>query len=231
MHTRKLFTTISAVCLTAATLAGCGSSSTNGVESKSPAEIVSAAQKAAEEAKSVHVTGSVSSAGTKLAINLKILQGTGAEGTISEGPLSFDLIRVGDSVYLKGSAAFYEHFAGGEAAKLLQGRWLKAPATRGEFAPLGSLTDIPQLLTTVIGQHGSLQKRGTSTVDGKKVVAVRDANTGGVLYVATTGKPYPIQLTKTGGTGGKVTFESWGAPVSIAAPSDSIDIEKLKAGA
>lgn len=230
MHTRKLFPIISAACLTAG-LAACGGSSTNGIESQSPTQIVATAQKAAESAKSVRVTGTVSDSGTKLSLDLKILHGTGAEGKISEGPLSFELVRIGDSVYIKGSPAFYEHFAGSEAAKLLQGRWLKAPATSGEFATLGTLTDMSKLLSSVLGQHGSLQKGGTSTIEGKQVIAVKDASKGGVLYVATKGKPYPIQLSKAGSTGGKVTLTDWGAPVSITAPSNSIDIEKLKAGA
>lgn len=231
MNTRKLLIAISAVCLTAATLASCGGSSTNGVESKSPAEIIAAAQKAAEGSKSVRIAGSVSSGGTQLKLDLHIEQGVGAKGTISEGPLSFELVRVGSSVYIKGSAAFYEHFAGAEAAKLLQGKWLQAPANSGEFATLGSLTNMHQLLSTVLGEHGSLAKGGTSTVDGKKVVAVKDESKGGVLYVATVGKPYPIQISKSGGSGGKVTFDQWNAPVSVTAPSNAINIEKLKAGA
>lgn len=125
MHTRKLLTTLMATVLAGGGIAACGGSSTNGVESKSPTEIISAAQKAAESAKSVKVAGSVSSAGTALTLNLQIAQGRGAKGTISEGPLSFELIRMGSSVYIKGSAAFYEHFAGSEAAKLLQGKWLQ----------------------------------------------------------------------------------------------------------
>jgi hypothetical protein len=231
MHTRKLLITPVAIAILAMALAGCGSSSTNGVESKSPTEIISAAQKAAESAKSVRVAGSVSNAGTKLAINLQIVQGKGAKGTISEGPLSFELIRVGSKVYIKGSASFYQHFAGSEAAKLLEGRWLQAPATTGEFATLGSLTNMHQLLGTILGQQGSLSKGGTSRLDGKRVVAVKDKAKGGVLYVATTGKPYPIQISKSGSGGGKVTFDEWDAPVKIAAPASSINIEKLKAGA
>ena len=231
MRVRRLLGTLPAIVLAAGAIAGCGSSSTNGVESKSATEIISAAQKAAEGAKSVRVAGSVSSAGTQLSLNLQIAQGKGAKGSISEGPLSFELIRLGGTVYIKGSAAFYEHFAGSEAAKLLQGRWLQAPATSGEFAELGNLTNMSQLLSTVLGQSGSLAKAGTSTVDGKKVVAVKDTSKGGVLYVATTGKPYPIQISKSGSTGGKVTFDEWDAPVTIAAPSGAINITKLKSGA
>lgn len=105
-----------------------------------------------------------------------------------------------------------------------------APATSGEFAQLGSLTNMSQLLGTVLGQHGSLSKTGTSTVSGKKVVGVKDTSKGGVLYVATTGKPYPVQISKTGSTGGTVTFDDWNAPLTITAPSGAINIEKLKSG-
>lgn len=231
MRIRGPLTALSAAVLAVGAIAGCGGSSTNGVESKSPAEIVSAAQKAANSAKSVRVDGSVSTAGTQLTLDLQIAEGKGAKGSISEGPLSFELIRLGDSVYIKGSAAFYEHFAGSEAAKLLEGKWLQAPATSGEFATLGNLTDMSQLLSTVLGQHGSLAKGGTSTVEGKKVVAVKDTSKGGVLYVATTGKPYPIQISKSGSTGGKVTFSEWDAPVTITAPTGAINISKLKSGA
>lgn len=229
MHTRKLHITLLLTALATAVLAGCGGgSSTNGVESKSPTGILEAAKKAAEGASSVHVAGSVENAGTLLTLDLTIQQGKGAKGTISEGPLSFELIKVGDSVYIKGSSAFYSHFAGGEAAKLLQGKWLQAPASSGEFQTLGGLTDMHALLSTVLGEKGTLAKGGTSTVAGHKVIAVKDTTKGGVLYVATTGKPYPIQIAKNGSGGGKVNFEDWDAAVSISAPRNAVNIEKLK---
>jgi hypothetical protein len=229
MHIRKLQATLLAATLLATAVAGCGGSSTNGVESKSPAKIIEAAQNAAASAKSVRVRGSVASAGTQLSLNLQIEQGKGAKGTIAEGPLSFELIRVGETVYIKGSEAFYAHFAGAEAAKLLQGKWLQAPASSGEFETLGNLTDMRSLIGTVLGQHGNLQKGATTTVSGEKAVAVKDLTKDATLYVATSGKPYPIRIAKSGSGGGTVNFEGWNANVSISPPSHSINIERLKA--
>jgi hypothetical protein len=231
MHTRKLHITLAVAISAAAALAGCGGSSSNGVESKSPKQIVAAAQKAAEGAKSVHVTGLVNSSGTKLALDLHLVQGTGAKGTISQGPLSFELVQVGGNVYIKGSAAFYEHFAGGEAARLLKGKWLKAPAGAAQFASLVSLANVHRLFTSALGPLATFSKGGTTTIKGQKVVSVKDDFKGGSLYVATTGKPYPVEIARSGSSGGKVDFEEWGAPVTISAPSNSIDITKLKAGA
>jgi hypothetical protein len=229
MGTRKLQIAVLAAIFLVTVTAGCGGgSSTNGVESKSATEIVEAAQKAAESAKSVRVHGSIASAGRQLSLDLEILQGKGAKGTIAEGPLSFQLIRVGESIYIKGSEAFYSHFAGSEAAKLLQGKWLQAPANSSEFQTLGSLTDMHSLIDAVLGTHGNLEKGGNSTISGQKVVAVKDIAKGGTLYVATTGKPYPIQIASSGGGGGAVNFEDWDASVSISPPSNSVNIEKLR---
>jgi hypothetical protein len=233
MHNRKHLTILPAVAIAAAAIAGCGSS-TNGVESKSPKEIVSEAQKAAEGARSVRVTGSVASAAAPLSLDLQIKQSVGAKGKISEGPLSFELVRVGENVYIKGSSQFYKHFGGTEAAKLLQGKWLKAPAGSGEFRTLGGLTDIHALFDTLLAEErgASLARGATSTVNGQKVVAVQNKSKGGVLYVATTGKPFPIRVSKSGGTGGTVTFSDWNAPGTISAPaaSETIDISKLRSG-
>lgn len=231
MHTRKSHTTLAAAMSVAIAVAGCGGSSSNGVESKSPKQIVATAQKAAEDAKSVHVTGLVNSTGAKLALDLHIVRGEGAKGSISEGPLSFQLVQVGGNVYIKGSEAFYKRFAGGEAARLLQGRWLKAPATAAEFAPLVSLANMHKLFTSALGPVATFSKGSTTTIRGQKVVSVKDNFKGGYLYVATTGKPYPIEIARTGANGGKVDFEEWDAPVSLTPPANSIDITKLKAGA
>jgi hypothetical protein len=231
MYTRKLHITLAAAISIAVALAGCGGSSSNGVESKSPKQIVAAAQKAAEEAKSVHVTGLVNTTGGKLSLDLHLTRGMGAKGSISQGPLSFQLVQVGENVYIKGGAAFYEHFAGSEAARLLQGKWLKAPASTAQFASLTSLANMHRLFTSALGPVATFSKAGTTTINGQKVVAVTDNFKGGHLYVATTGKPYPVQISRSGSSGGKVEFGEWAAPVSITAPSNAIDISKLKTGA
>jgi hypothetical protein len=217
-----------AILLAAAALAGCGGASGNGVESKSASEILSESLKAAESAKSVHLAGSVTSSGTKVGLNLQVLRGTGAKGTISQGALSLDLIRVGGDLYIKGNSGFFEHFGGAEAEKLFHGKWLKAPVAGSELESLGDLTDMHALLASLTKEHGTLAKGSTSTIEGTKVISVRDTQKGGTLYVATTGKPYPIQLAKAGG--GKVTFDRWDEALSISAPpaSETIDLSKLR---
>jgi hypothetical protein len=214
--------------LIAALITGCGSSSEgNGVAQKTPGEIVAGAKVLADTASSVHVSGSVVSGGSPITLNLYLLAGKGGRGRLAENGLSFELIQIHGNVFIKGSQAFYRHIAGAAAAQLLQGRWLKAPASTGNLASLASLTDLRQLMDTTLAAHGALVKGARTTVNGRSVIAVRDTSQGGTLYVATRGPPYPIAVTRSGAGAGTVVFDHWNSPVSVTAPLNMIDIAQL----
>ena len=59
------------------------------------------------------------------------------------------------------------------------------------------------------------------------MLAITDTSRGGTLYVATTGPPYPVAVTKAGTSSGRVLFTNWNAPVSVLAPTNAIDITQL----
>jgi hypothetical protein len=214
--------------------AGCGGSSSdgNGIASKSPAEIVAAAKTAADGALAVHVSGSTVTGGSPITLDLSLVAGKGGRGRIAENGLSFELIEIEGTIYISGSSAFYKHFAGAAAAQLLQGKWLKAPVSNASFAGLSSLTELRKLLDAALSTSGkALTRTGTSTtVNGQAVVGVKDATQNGTLYVATTGQPYPIEITKSGAAGGTITFDEWNKPVTLAAPANAVDIEQLQHG-
>jgi hypothetical protein len=226
---RLSISTVAAV-LAAGAIAACGSSSSsgNGVASKSPTDILSSATNAIQSAKSVHVSGALSDAGQSIKLDLNILSGQGATGNMSQNGLSFDLIAAGKYVYINGSPGFWKHFGGAAAAQLFQGKWLKAPANSSSFASLSSLTNLHSLAKALLTGHGSLSKGSTTTVNGQKVIAVTDASKSSKLYVATTGKPYPIEIAKTGSTTQHVDFDHYNASVSLTPPAKSIDISQLQ---
>jgi hypothetical protein len=232
MRVRSLTTAFALPVLLALLLAGCGSSSSsgNGVASKSPTQIVEAAKAAAAGAVSAHVAGSIVSGGKPISLDMELVAGKGGKGRIAVEGLSVQLIEVDKAVYINGSSAFYSHLAGSAAAQLLQGKWLKAPASNGNFASFSSLTNLGELVGSTLASHGALTRSPVTTVDGQKVVGVTDAAKGGTLYVATTGTPYPIELAKTGAGGGKITFDRWNRPVTLAPPASSININQLQDG-
>jgi hypothetical protein len=228
---RLLPAVVLAVLALAAAGAGCGSSSSsseNGVADKSPTQILSASKTAADSASAVHVSGSMVSGGAPITLDLHLVAGKGGKGKISENGLSFELIQLNGTAYISGSSEFYKHFAGPAAAQLLQGKWLKASSTSGSLATLASLTDLQKLIDAALAQHGTLTKGSETTISGQSAIPITDTTQNGSLYVATTGQPYPIQISKSGAGGGKITFEEWNKPVTITAPANAVDINALQ---
>jgi hypothetical protein len=55
-----------------------------------------------------------------------------------------------------------------------------------------------------------------------------DSSDGGTLYVATTGEPYPIEITQASGNStGTVHFDEWNETVDVKAPTNAVDVSKL----
>lgn len=221
-----------ALVLTAAFLAGCGNSKQaappNDEASKPATRVLADANAAASSASSAHVSGNIRSSGTPITLDLTTVRGKGAKGSMSTNGLSFDLVRVGDTLYVRGSDAFLKHFAGAAVAQLLHGKWLKGPATRGRFRSLGPLTSLGALFAGVSAHHGKLSNDGQTTFKGEQVVAIRDTSDNSKLYVAATGKPYPIAIV--GGKGkesGTITFGDWNKPVSLSPPSGALDLSQF----
>ena len=153
-----------------------------------------------------------------------------ASGEVTTGGLRLDVIRIGDTVYFRGSQAFYEKFAGSAAAALFKGKWLYASATKGPLASFAPLTDMQTFFHTLLTSHGTLAKGAEATVAGQKAIAIEDSSKGGTLYVATTGKPLPVEIQSPKPKGGTVTFTDWNKSVKIAAPAGAIDLSKLESG-
>lgn len=229
MRSRTCAASLAALIASSA-LAACGSSSTasgNGVAAKSPTEILTAAQQAASSLTSVHISGAAKASGVPLDLDLT-LSNKGGEGTISENGLSFQVRSIGQSLYINASPAFWTKSGGPAAAKLFAGKWVKT-SQGGQFSSLGALTSKQAIFSQMLTEKDQIAKGGLSTVDGQKVIALIDKSTsGGTLYVATTGKPYPIEVTNSGASGGAIKFDQFNQPVTIAVPANSVDLSQLK---
>jgi hypothetical protein len=212
--------------LVACAVAACGGASGNGVASKSSNQIVASALHAIDTAKSAHISGKVISGSSPITLNLNLVSGKGGSGQMSENGLSFRIVVLHHEVYIDGSPGFWKHFGGATAAKVFQGKWLKAPAS-GQFASLAQLSNLHSLLSTVLSTHGSLVKTGNSTVNGESAVGVRDTTQGGTLYVATTGPPYPLEILKNGSQGGRIVLNDFNQSLAVTPPANAIDISKF----
>lgn len=216
------FCVVALVVAIAVAACGGGGPSGNGVASKSPAAILAAATSAFGSAKSLHISGFVDDNGTKVTLDLDLVGGRGGSGTMALGNLGFKIVEIGTTLYVNGDSAFWTHYGGATAAGLFAGKWLEIPSSNSAvaaFASLTNLADFRGLLSTALSSSaGGFTKGSTTTVDGQQVVSVSEKNSkAATLYVATTGRPYPVEIVQTGK--GRLVFDHYGESVSLTKPA------------
>jgi hypothetical protein len=214
-------------------LAGCGGgggAKSNGVADLTPTQIIAQMKEAVSTAKSVHITGSGTTGGTKLSLDLQLQKGTGGSGHIEINGYGFDIVRIGDKLYFKADEKALDHFAGSVAAKLLAGRWFEVPAGSSGFGSFTPFTDLQKLMNQILTASGRVEKGDETKVDGQPAIALTDAKNGGTLYVATTGPAYPLELKPGKNKSGKISFTDWDQPTTLTAPKNALDYAKLTGG-
>jgi hypothetical protein len=213
-------------------VAGCGSSGSksNGIPDMTATQILTQMKKDVANAKSVHITGTGTTSGTPLSLDLQLERGTGGSGHIEIGGYRFDLVRIDGRLYFKADEAALNHFAGSVVAKLLAGRWFVVPAGSGGFGSFTPFTDLQKLMKQILTASGRVEKGDETKVDGQPAQALTDTKNGGTLYVATTGPAYPLQLKPGKGKSGTISFTDWDQPVTLTAPKDALDYKKLTGG-
>jgi hypothetical protein len=225
-HRRALAVVVSAVACTLA-LAACGSSggATSPRESaKPPGQILTDVRTAVAHATSVHLAGHVTSS-MPIALDLHLSR-TGGSGTVASKGLRFAVTRIGPVAYFTGTQGFYRHFTNHAGIVLLNGRWLQVPASDPRFRSFAQLTDMSALLGQILKPTGAVVKAGTRTVDGVRVIALRDTSHG-TLYVAATGTPYPVEIVNTGAHAGIVRFDQWNRTITLHAPANPVRLYQL----
>jgi hypothetical protein len=224
-------------CATAAALllAGCGGGKKgppdNGIAKMTPDQALAAAKKAVAGATSVHIYGSGKDGTNSLQLDLKLVKGEGGAGHFAANGLDFDVVRIAQKAYFRGDKAFWAHFTTSAAIQQrLAGKWIAAPANKGDFAPLAAITNLVQLADQTIAAPGPFEMGDKTEINGRQAIAINDTSDGATLYIATTGPAYPLKLTAGQGTSGTITFADWDQPVLLSAPAKAVDYAKLIGG-
>jgi hypothetical protein len=217
-----LFVAIPALWFTTGSNAAAPGGSSNTASLTTPTQILAATKKAVDAATSVHLVATGTSSGSPIAFNLKLVAGRGGEGTVTENGLTFQIVRIGTKAYFEAGTAFWKKFAGSVGPQLFDGKWIEASATSGQLASLTPFTSLRAFISSVLDTHGTLKVGKSATIDGRPAIALTDTTKGGTLYVAATGKPYPLEITPSKGAG-TVKFESWDQPFSLTAPKNPLN--------
>ncbi|MGV9879709.1 hypothetical protein [Streptomyces sp. NPDC003006] len=229
---------VSAVCAglvaAVASLTGCGGSAeddpdagTNGVGKLSAPKIQSKSSRMAEAASAVRLSGTVVSKGNTYTLDMR-LKDEGGTGSVTSKGQTFQLLRVGEQLFLKADSGFWTHESGqGEgtpqkadetAAAKLDGKYVKVPQGDPAYQQLSGFTDKDVLLDGMFTLHGRLAKgdRGESgTVRTIKITG--DKGAGGTLSVSLDGKPYPLRLER-GGHAGTLKLTDWNKDFPLQEP-------------
>ncbi|WP_143162900.1 hypothetical protein [Couchioplanes caeruleus] len=203
-------------------------SATSGVAALSADEILQRAKAALTRAKSYRAKGMLDMEGQKTTIDLKV-SGENFTGSMSFGGAEVELLAVGGKKYLRPNDKFWimstDAEQGRTLARTIGDRWVAGADKDQSFADLFTVGSIEAFLKPT----GALSKGEEKEVGGVPAIGLKDAgDPDSVLYVATTGEPYPLQLTGKGDSG--MVFSDFGAAFTdIKAPAGDkvVDLGEL----
>ncbi|MFJ3699318.1 hypothetical protein ACIPW9_35225 [Streptomyces sp. NPDC090052] len=231
-----------AVVLTIA--AGSSAVADGGTASLPAQEIANKAHDALFGTSSLHISvhGRFGSRGTPTSMELTLDRQANCRGSVSLGGQgSVQIVKRGGKIWIKPDAAFWKNqVPGGSAAEAaLNGRYLQGSSSNLPLQGIAQVCDLDSFLKTSTTPDtsggGHLTKGKVTKLHGIDVVPVSGVRGGHreTLYVATHGKPYPVQVTvkamdKT--TLATVGFSAFDQPVpsSTPSPDQSVDISKLR---
>ena len=234
--------TVAAAAAAAVLAAGCGQDdpapastpAANGVADKPPAEILRAADDAFRTAGSVRVKGNGTTGGSTFALDMRIKGGGGGKGTVTVEHNQVELLRIGKDAYLKADADFWTQQTGDPAAaELLKGKYLKAAGDAPKLQSVLLFTDAGTFADKLFKADGAVTKGEQRTVAGVPTLGVTytASKEKVTVYVATTGKPYPMQLSTTGDAGetSALDFTEYDKPLDLQPPpaDQVVDTDKL----
>ncbi|MFD9396788.1 hypothetical protein ACFWBB_40450 [Streptomyces sp. NPDC060000] len=219
-------------------LTGCGDdpdAGTNGVGKLPPAQIQAKTKSAAGAVDAVRLSGSVVTSGRTYKLDMR-LKADGGTGSVTAEGATFHLLRVGEQLFLKADAAFWNKEDGKSgdggsdtaAGDKLGGKYVKVPTGDPSYKKFSGFTDKDLLLDGLLTLHGTLATDGHHEQSGVRTIRITgDGGSGGKLDVSLEGKPYPLRLERAGGAG-TLSFSSWGEAFALKEPAkgETVDYGK-----
>ena len=233
--------------------AGCGGGSSpgggpeaaaNGEASKPAQQVLVDAVRTAKAAPGVHMSGHQDHGfGREVSFDATFVKGKGGMATVVDGGLKVSVVVIGDpvggtdpaggKVYLRGSSAwwaYYGSYSGIKNPSSLGGKWVEISVT--DFRAMAALEGWAEyaylsfMLDQLTTHMGALTKKSL-TYKGQSVVALYGPSKTRWVFVAATGKPYPVFVGRKDGSPASISFDSWGKSVPLSAPSGAIEVSKL----
>lgn len=196
---------------------GTSGGGTNGLETKTSAQVLQAAVSAVGAADSVHLSGTGTAVGQSGEIDLRI-QGSSCVGSLVMSGAHVDVTVVDNVLYLKADQAGWQALGVPTAmATPYVGKWVRV----NQDVVQQSFTI--EAMTTLLAESESELRQGVeqTTLDGTEAVVITKEN-GDKLHVANTGEAVPLRLSSANGD--QVDLDEYGTDFHITAPPDAVDM-------
>jgi len=220
---------VSAALATVLLLSSCAAAA-NGVATKSAPAIVDAAGAALVSAHTFEIQATSAGSGTPATLTFKIEGKNLGEGTFVTSSLSFQAEELHGTDYFR-SQTLWSQVGGPTLQGALGYRWVYISASSSTATELtavfGTLTSPPTVAKQLTKDAQTSVRGKVGTVDGQPVISVTEPKAG-TIYVATTGKPYPLRWEQ--GSVGRVVFSNFGAHFNIEAPKGAVNLAAILAG-
>ena len=189
-------------------------------------DLYTKARESAKAAKSVHLKGQMTESGESMKIDLAGIRGGDTVGTVSMKDGTFEIRRVGSTVYMKSTADYWKKNAGAEAAEMIGNKYLKLPADAAkdmdEFT-VGALLDgifEDESLSTVDKLASKVEE---TTVNGQPayLLSERLDPNGAKIYLAADGTAHLLRIVGPKDDPGSMDFSEWDAVTAATAPAAS----------
>ena len=244
-------TALAALCLAAAAtagLTGCLPGETKAdskpqgpFAGRSGGEIADRAVKATTGASSLRMKGDVpdDEDGGTIHIDMALDRKGDCAGTLGIGDQGkADLIKTGDTVYMKYDEAFLRAQGKGDSkadtdavVNMLAGKWTKMAASGSDAKDIAGFCDLDSVLADATEVNSDATRGRTTTIDGTEAIVLheKEGKDRYTLYVATKGKPYLLRVdSHSAKDPGTITFGDYGKPVPATKPAGTIlDLDKL----
>lgn len=212
-----------------------GDSSGGDFADQSADAIVADAKSAMKDLDAVKVSGSLSTGGQDIDIDVQASGQGECTGSIGVADGSAELRGTDGKTWFRPDEAFWRASAGDQADQLISlvgDKWVVLPETEG----FDQFCDIDQLLDQLLKAEddgSTYTKKGTEDVDGEETVAIdnEDPENGtSTGYVLVDDPHYLVKVEKTDGEDtGEVTFSEFNEDFTVEAPPEDevIDLNSL----
>ncbi|MEV5343794.1 hypothetical protein AB0K93_35830 [Streptomyces sp. NPDC052676] len=210
-------------------------------DTMTPEQIGNQAREAVANTTSMRLTGTASSDGRRVEVDLAMDVRGSCNGTVGNSLGTMHIIKKGSLVHVRAAEDFWRAtFSRGmtteqaeEMVALFKGRWIKPPATLSET--LGRICNGLGVLIEALKpvSDGNSTREADATVGGRPVavLAERTATDTTTVYIAKEGKPYLLRSTIAGGSDPvDLTYSDHDKPVDTTPPPPDqvLDPTKLR---